>query len=344
MEKDRTFEETLQAARIVETSKQHMQIIGADCGKIESVGAVSTQSSYGAKSSSGKGGKNGRFDSGKEDGKYCGNYGRKHLPGDCAATGHRCHNCHLLGHFARFCPKKAGCRKQVNTLIESDDVPVVKDSDGDFESLSIGAVGTNQGKDWTETVDFGNVKIAFKVDTGAQCNVLPKTIYDQITSEPLKPSNARLETYAETHIRPVGKCDLICKVWGNKYNVPFQVVDENFAALLGRASCEEINLIKRVDQVRSDSILKEFPNVLRGMGCLPGDYHITLDSSVTPVVHAPRRVPHAKRDKLKQELDRMENQGIIEKTPINEPTDWVNSLVCVTSQMGHFGYALTQSA
>ena len=76
-------------------------------------------------------------------------------------------------------------------------------------------------KDWTETVDFGNVKIAFKLDTGAQCNVLPKTIYDQITSEPLNPSNARLETCAKTHIRPVGKCDFICKIRGKKYNVPF---------------------------------------------------------------------------------------------------------------------------
>ena len=123
----------------------------------------------------------------------------------------------------------------------------------------------------------------------------------------------------------MGKCDLICKVRGNKYNVPFQVEDENFAALLGRASCKEINLIKRVDQIRSDSILEEFSNVFRGMGCLPGDYHVTLDSSVTPVVHAPRRVHHAKRDKLKQELDRIENQGIIEKIPINEPADWVNS-------------------
>ena len=63
MEKERTLEETLQA----ETSKQHMQNIGADGGKIESVDAVSTQSSHGAKSSSGKGRKSGRFDSGKED-------------------------------------------------------------------------------------------------------------------------------------------------------------------------------------------------------------------------------------------------------------------------------------
>ena len=122
---------------------------------------------------------------------------------------------------------------------------------------------------------------------------------------------------------------------GKQYKVPFQVVNGNFSALLGRAACEEIKLIQRVDQVTDNKILEEFPNVFHGMGCLPGEYHIiTLDSSVTPVVHAPRRVSHAKKDKLKQELDPMENQGIIENTPINEPADWVNSLVCVDKPVG----------
>ena len=34
---------------------------------------------------------------------------------------------------------------------------------------------TRGDQDGVETVDFGNVKEVFKLDTGAQCNVLPKT-------------------------------------------------------------------------------------------------------------------------------------------------------------------------
>ena len=37
---------------------------------------------------------------------------------------------------------------------------------------------------------------------------------------------------------------------------------------------------------------------------------------------------------LKQELDRIENRGIIEKTPIDEPANRVNSLVCVDKPDG----------
>ena len=45
----------------------------------------------------------------------------------------------------------------------------------------------------------------------------------------------------------------------------------------------------------------------------------------TPVVHPPRRVPVALREPLKEELQRMENLGVIKKCM--EHTAWVQSLV-----------------
>ena len=52
---------------------------------------------------------------------------------------------------------------------------------------------------------------------------------------------------------------------------------------------------------------------------------MTLDDTVTPVVRPPRRVPAAMQDKVKCELDRMCNIGVI--TPSTEPTDWVSAMV-----------------
>ena len=51
-----------------------------------------------------------------------------------------------------------------------------------------------------------------------------------------------------------------------------------------------------------------------------------------PVQHAPRRVPVAIRDKLKQTLEHLTQQGII--TPVTEPTDWISSMVVVTKKNG----------
>ena len=50
------------------------------------------------------------------------------------------------------------------------------------------------------------------------------------------------------------------------------------------------------------------------------------------MVHPPRRVPFALQDRLKQELDRLVEQNIVEK--VDYPTDWVNSLVIVEKPNG----------
>ena len=52
-----------------------------------------------------------------------------------------------------------------------------------------------------------------------------------------------------------------------------------------------------------------------------------LDETVKPVVHPPRKVPVALRDRLKEELDKLVREKVI--TSVTEPTNWVSSLVLV---------------
>lgn len=305
MERDQNLEKTLTAARIAETSKQHMKSLKDESSKVEKVDSVDGSAKH-------------------LGGRTCRSCGILHGKDLCPAAGRQCHKCKRMNHFARMCRISGGQKKQVNT---------VDDYDSDYETMFIGAVNSGD-QDWVETVDFGNVKEVFKLDTGAQCNVLPKTVYDKITTMPLLPSSARLESYSKTCIKPVGKCELTCWVRGHKHHALFQVVDGNYIPLLGRASCEHMGLIQRINTIENKSILDEFPEVFQGLGCLPGKYHISIDPSVPPIIHPPRRVPHSKRDLLKKELDRMENVGIIEKVPLNEPADWVSSLVCVDKPDG----------
>ncbi|KAK2551969.1 hypothetical protein P5673_026966 [Acropora cervicornis] len=89
-----------------------------------------------------------------------------------------------------MCRGPEGQKKQVNTL---------DDCDSDTEVMFIGAISA-ENKDWVETVSFGNVQALFKLDTGAQCNVLPKAAYDKITTIPLQSSSAKLESYTKTRI------------------------------------------------------------------------------------------------------------------------------------------------
>ena len=63
--------------------------------------------------------------------------------------------------------------------------------------------------------------------------------------------------------------------------------------------------------------------------------HITMRQNASPVQKPPRRVPIAMKDKLKQELDAMESQGIISKFDgHNVSPEWLNSFVIVKQPNG----------
>ncbi|KAK9675141.1 hypothetical protein QE152_g40608 [Popillia japonica] len=78
---------------------------------------------------------------------------------------------------------------------------------------------------------------------------------------------------------------------------------------------------------KSETMLEEYEDVFRGIGCMPGQYKIKIKPNAIPVVNAARNVPHSILGKLKNKLNSMCEQNIIKK--VTEPTDWVNSLVIV---------------
>ncbi|CAC5425393.1 unnamed protein product [Mytilus coruscus] len=106
-------------------------------------------------------------------------------------------------------------------------------------------------------------------------------------------------------------------------------IDTNQSPLLGFKASHELGLIHVIMTVQTDvdDPVKSFPKVFTGLGCLEKPYHIKIDSSVSPVINPPRKIPAALREKLKGTLKEMEDKEVIRK--VDEPTDWVNSLVVV---------------
>ncbi|XP_054590187.2 retrovirus-related Pol polyprotein from transposon 412 [Nothobranchius furzeri] len=78
--------------------------------------------------------------------------------------------------------------------------------------------------------------------------------------------------------------------------------------------------------------MEEYKDCFEGLGCLPGQHKICVDKNVPPVVHPCRKIPFALREKLKDELARMEKLEVIKK--IDEPTEWVSSLVVLQKKTG----------
>eukprot|EP00057_Strongylocentrotus_purpuratus_P021908 XP_011676382.1 PREDICTED: uncharacterized protein K02A2.6-like isoform X1 [Strongylocentrotus purpuratus] len=74
--------------------------------------------------------------------------------------------------------------------------------------------------------------------------------------------------------------------------------------------------------------LEIYDDLFAGLGRLRNhEYDITLRNDVNPVKCPPRTIPHKIRDKVKAEIERMEEIGVIER--VTEPTDWVSQMTVV---------------
>ena len=79
--------------------------------------------------------------------------------------------------------------------------------------------------------------------------------------------------------------------------------------------------------------IQRYPKVFKeGVGKIAGNYNIRLNPRVMPVQHAPRRVPVALRQRLKETLNSMVRANII--APVTEPTQWISSMVVVPKKNG----------
>ena len=80
-----------------------------------------------------------------------------------------------------------------------------------------------------------------------------------------------------------------------------------------------------------EQILQRYPDVLEGMGCLPGPpYHIHLDQSITPKQTLCRPIPVHLKEAFQQEIEKMFKVGVLK--PVHEATPWINSFVLVEAK------------
>lgn len=264
----------------------------------------------------------------------CKRCGTEHASRQCPAFGKQCKNCNKLNHFAKMCRSKS--------------VHAVDDDDDDASqhaSLFVGAVHAethSQTDEWTVELQLDRKSVKFKLDTGAQANVIPYSLVQrQGKKHMIKPTNVKLSTYTGNKIAVKGKCNWKVKYKKKSFVLEFIVVKSEAKPILGIQTCEEMGLIKRVMTLNKDgeiNILKEYADVFEGIGCLDGEHTIRIDNSVTPTVHPPRKVPVTLREKLKAELNRMEKMKVI--TKIEEPTQWVNPIVIVEKSNGQLRICL----
>ena len=186
-----------------------------------------------------------------------------------------------------------------------------------FHSLHINSVSENDTQALLQLqVDSGQVTapLVCKIDTGAEGNVIPVDIYKclcpQSSYSPqgapigLTPSNTII-AFRDHTIPHYGICELSLSHHGHTKLYAFHVVNTVGSTILGLPTCCDMKLVTlnhgiSTTQAETASmpnpqgnadarseLLCQYQDCFQGIGCFQGEFHITLEPTVPPVIHPP---------------------------------------------------------
>lgn len=155
---------------------------------------------------------------------------------ECPAYGKTCNACSKPNHFASVCKSR-----NINCI------------ENDYDEFYVGSVetkctsGTYDAIDstrWFERVRIQNLDVAFKIDTGAEMNVLPLHVYRRLNlNVELQPAKITLRAFGGQQIAPMGMCSLPCNYKNVSLRVVFAIVDLGVIPILGLATCTRLNIV-----------------------------------------------------------------------------------------------------
>ncbi|UYV62865.1 K02A2.6-like [Cordylochernes scorpioides] len=253
----------------------------------------------------------------------CQRCGKSHRAKNCPAWGRRCSKCKKMNHFAAFCKSSA-----IRSLNDETEETV----------WSIHEAKVVHTLEWKKSIIVNGKEICFKLDSGAEVNVLPYTFTRQMNGLEIFQTNRKLTSYTGHEIKIKGIATLNCKTKNKTESLEFFIADGYYQPILGIEAIEKLSLIKKCDAVQiqqnnsAKDILNRHKNIFEGIGRLPIEHKIRLKENATPVIAPSRKIPFSIREKVKAELERMEKLDIIEK--VEEPSEWTHPIVVVQKPSG----------
>lgn len=160
---------------------------------------------------------------------------------ECPAFGKACGTCNKLNHFSSVCRLK-----NVDLIRASNN-----SSDYDFsdnEEFIIGTITSvndvSNTYPWMETVVVENEGIPFKIDTGAEIDVIPANVLKRLDRRiELKGTGIKLRAFGGQKVKPIGMCILSCSFSGISLQSKFAVVDLDITPILGLNTCIKFGIV-----------------------------------------------------------------------------------------------------
>ena len=227
----------------------------------------------------------------------------------CPANKAECRKCHKVGHYAVCC------------------TAVVQE----VQEFSIEEISGEDEPPWMVKLKLNNSSkpILFKIDTGADVCVVTTATYQELKRPVLKHCGKTLQSVGGTlHCWGYFESKITRK--NSKYAMKMYVVDGAKNNLLSRRASVAMDLI----QVTLDEATEVSSGVYGDIGLMkikPVKIRLVEDA-VPYCVNAPRRIAIPLADRVKSELHRMEECGVISR--VTEATEWCAPIVPVVKANG----------
>ena len=164
---------------------------------------------------------------------------------------------------------------------------------------------------WTVPLTVNGTVVKFKIDTGVDVKSIPETIFKQIKNTTLQPSCRALKGNT---LEVTGQFQGTLTYQTKTIQQDIFVLKDLHQALIGLPAIEALTLVTRVDSITAlpDQIIARYPTLFQGLGSMSGEYVIRVNEDAKPyAISTPRRVALPLLPKVKAELNRMEQAGVI---------------------------------
>ena len=263
-----------------------------------------------------------RSDGGNTAHGKCMRCGKQHGQRDmCPARRAECRKCGKIGHYAVVC----------RTLQVSD---LFSEDTDEVQTFFLGSITVDDSNaSWPVTLHIQDCDVEFKIDSGADTSVISQHTYENLKTKPQLVQSRAVLDCPGGRLTNKGKFKTSTFYKGTEYCFNIHVVEGPAVNnLLSRGVSVAMGLIQRLHEVSSMPSEASVPDDTVGLLKTTPVKIKLKDGAVPYTVNTARRVSVPLLPKVKAELNRMVQCGVIEE--ITEPTEWCAPMVPVPRKEG----------